>query len=104
MNSKLDLAGEASVGFFEWVLIIVIVLLASIYLWRKYFVKKGCAGCTSSRGRNACSMQINPKESPICSLASDTHQQSEQPMYYQEELPLKSTKTPKPENTTDRDV
>lgn len=104
MNSKLDLAGEASVGFFEWALIIVIVLLASIYLWRKYFVKKGCAGCASSRGRNACSLQINPTEKPNCSSASDTHQQNEQRMYYQEELPLQNTKTPKPENTNDQGV
>lgn len=88
MNSKLDLAGEASTGFFEWALIILIVLFAGVYLWRKYFIKKGCAGCAGSGDDESCPLHLNPQDGggTTCSSTTVAKQQGEQPLHYQEVL------------------
>lgn len=90
MNSRIDFAQEASIGLFEWALIIVIVLLAGIYLWRKYFIKKGCAGCASSDGKCPSTSQLKApnNEEVSSSIAIDGHQQREWPLRHVEVIPL----------------
>ncbi|MDO5686835.1 MAG: hypothetical protein Q4G42_05585 [Neisseria sp.] len=45
MNPPIDLSSEAATNWGEWGVVIAVAVIAGIYLWRRFFVKKGCSGC-----------------------------------------------------------
>lgn len=55
MNTKLDWTQEAGSSFLELFIVIALAIAAGVYLYRKYFIKKGCAGCASSGKAGGCS-------------------------------------------------
>lgn len=76
MDTKFDLSNEAGMSAFEWGLIIIIAVIAGVYLYRKYFVNKGCAGCASS-AKGGCSLR-QQFEANKKSCSSDDSLESEQ--------------------------
>lgn len=66
MQPSIDLSTETSLGWAEWGIVIAIVLIAGIYLWRKLFVKKGCA-CASCGKEKTCDIKNKSQveEQPI---------------------------------------
>jgi hypothetical protein len=54
MTPSIDLSAETTLGWTEWGILIAIAAIACLYLWRKFFIKKGCA-CSSCGKAKGCS-------------------------------------------------
>lgn len=57
MDSSVDLSSEAAVSWTEWGIVVLLLVLAVFYLWRKLFVKKGCA-CAGCGKAGSCSKNM----------------------------------------------
>lgn len=53
MEPQINLSNEATMGWTEWGVLILIAAIAAWYLWRKFVVKKGC-GCDSCGKAKSC--------------------------------------------------
>lgn len=65
MQPSIDLSHETAMGWAEWGLVLLVLIVAGIYLWRKIFVKKGC-GCSGCGKEKTCAVKPQAgQEKPV---------------------------------------